>query len=377
MGGLHADSPHALQEEGELESTPGQLGSDGGLRLQATDARQEPHQLLVGDPAPHQFGFKDLARLLVPMIFPTHVRNASRAEDTTRDYVVYAPQYLSYMIGSHMRLQFVPRPTVCPEGRAFGEDEEMKSNEAGPNQATAAEVACRAKLMAYVKDGGVLIQLPKAGAVRARKVVSRSGVRHTAKYPSLKMGRMMQAESVHELHAFQLLDADPSIEAFYEQPFTIYYSIAGAVHRHVPDVLVRIKGVQIPQIWEIKETKELNDPLLQDRTRNLERNMPSMGYTYALVLAENLERGHLLANAQRLLRLGKASVSAVTRERVRRMVGETGPLTWDAVRRGQLGARGLNILSRLALEGYLTFDRQTPIIPTTRFYLDEKSSREL
>ena len=237
------------------------------------------------------------------------------------------------------------------------------------------QAVSREGLTTYVKRGEIAIQLPRKGALRARRVVSRSGARHTAKYPSMKMGRMMQAESSHELHAFQLLDADPQVEAFYEQPFTVFYSIAGAVHSHVPDILVKIKGVETPQLWEIKETKELNDPVLKSRTQYLEQKMPRMGYTYALIPAETLERGHLLKNAQCLLRLGTVSVSEATRERVRRMAGETGPLTWGAVERGQLGAKGLSILSRLALEGYLTFDRDAPISPITRFYLDENSYR--
>jgi TnsA-like endonuclease N terminal len=253
----------------------------------------------------------------------------------------------------------------------------MKSNAGDVVRAGALKAARSEKQTNYVKKGEIVIQLPKKGALRARKVVSRSGVRHTGKYPSMKMGRMMQAESEHELHAFQLLDADPQVEAFYEQPFTIFYSIAGTVHSHVPDILVKIKGVATAQLWEVKETKELSDPVLQSRTQYLERKMPGMGYTYALILAESLKRGHLLKNAQRLLRFGKVAVSEAAREKARRLVNETGPLTWGAVERGQLGEKGLFILSRLVLEGYLTFDRYAPILQTTRFDLDEKSYRGL
>jgi hypothetical protein len=39
---------------------------------------------------------------------------------------------------------------------------------------------------------------PQAGDIRARTVVSRSRARSTAKYPSWKMGRMMQCESSNE-----------------------------------------------------------------------------------------------------------------------------------------------------------------------------------
>ena len=253
----------------------------------------------------------------------------------------------------------------------------MMRNAADAGPVMAVEAVCREALGACVEDGEISLQFPKEGALRARRVVSRSGTRHTAKYPSLKMGRMMQAESVNELNAFLLLDADSAVQAFYEQPFTIVYSIAGTVHRHVPDVLVTTKGMETPQVWEIKESKELNDPLLRRRTRHLERYLPSVGYTYALIVAEDLRRGHLLANAKRLLRLGREPVGEVTREQIRRIVRDTGFISWDAVARGRLQHIGLSVLARLTLEGYLTFDRHAEILPTTQFYLNNTSNRRL
>lgn len=96
-----------------------------------------------------------------------------------------------------------------------------------------------------------------------------------------------------------------------------------------------------------------------------------------MIRAEDLECGHLLENAQRLLRLAKAPVSEVDREKVRRMVDMTGPLTWEAVERGRLGRGGLSVLSRLALEGYLTYDRRVLISPATQFHLGGTSQQGL
>src|SRR5215813_8651303 len=45
----------------------------------------------------------------------------------------------------------------------------------------------------------------------SRNVVTRSRVRPTGKYPSWKMERMLEWESRNELHAFRLLDCDPSV----------------------------------------------------------------------------------------------------------------------------------------------------------------------
>src|SRR5579859_7695488 len=43
------------------------------------------------------------------------------------------------------------------------------------------------------------VQPPPDGKIRARKVVSRSRARGTGKFPSWKMGRMIQWESTYEL----------------------------------------------------------------------------------------------------------------------------------------------------------------------------------
>ena len=79
---------------------------------------------------------------------------------------------------------------------------------------------------------------PDLNQMRARRVVSRSRSRPTGKYPSWKMGRMVEWESHNELNAFRLLDADPDASAFHEQPLSIRYTLCGEVRLHVPDVLV-------------------------------------------------------------------------------------------------------------------------------------------
>ena len=55
----------------------------------------------------------------------------------------------------------------------------------------------------------ISIELPNEGNLRSRTVVSRSRARPTGKYPSWKMGRMIQWESCNELNACRLLDANP------------------------------------------------------------------------------------------------------------------------------------------------------------------------
>jgi hypothetical protein len=65
------------------------------------------------------------------------------------------------------------------------------------------------------------IAFSSAERVRSRRVVTRSRFRPTGKYPSWKMERMLQWESINELNAFRLLDCDPGVTVFSEQPCEI------------------------------------------------------------------------------------------------------------------------------------------------------------
>ena len=103
----------------------------------------------------------------------------------------------------------------------------------------------RRHVMNQAGDRIVEIEFPKDGRVRSRTVVSRSRARPTGKYPSFKMGRMIQWESNNELNAYRLLDATPEVLAYHEQPLTIRFTLNGEPHIHYPDVLVRSR----PATW--------------------------------------------------------------------------------------------------------------------------------
>lgn len=61
------------------------------------------------------------------------------------------------------------------------------------------------------------------GQVRVRKIVKRSNSYSTGKYPSWKMGRMVQWKSPRLLAAFRLLDATPAVKSYQEESMRIDY----------------------------------------------------------------------------------------------------------------------------------------------------------
>jgi len=130
----------------------------------------------------------------------------------------------------------------------------------------------------------VSLTFPNDEKLRSRKVVTRSRARATGKYPSWKMGRMIQWESINELNAYRLLDTDPSVIEFYEQPLKISYVIDGTLRTHYPDTLV--KWVNHQELWEIKSPKYAEKPDYLKRTQILEAALIEFGYNYRMINAE-------------------------------------------------------------------------------------------
>ena len=196
-----------------------------------------------------------------------------------------------------------------------------------------------------------------------REVISRSRSCPTGKYPSWKMRRMMQWESPAEVKALRLLDCDPNITAFVEQPCEIVYFNGVELKRHVPDVYVEF--CEHKELWEIKI--DGSDPDVIARTILLSNGLKQHGFIYRLVLDSELETQPRLQNANNLLRYGRRPLAELNRERLRLLLKKRGSLTWLDASSGAYGPFGRNALCRLALEGILRFDMHKPFTADSQF----------
>jgi len=174
---------------------------------------------------------------------------------------------------------------------------------------------------------------------------------------------MIQWESVNELNAYRLLDANPAAIAYHEQPLTIQFVLNGHTHKHFPDTMVQWGYSR--ELWEIKPTSEAIRPEYVERTRFLEAALPQLGFAYRLVLAEDLKKEPRLSNVLTVLKYGRAPIADIAREKVRQLLLVNGCISWGAVLNGELGAHGRNIVCRLILEGVLTIDLEQPMTAET------------
>ena len=201
---------------------------------------------------------------------------------------------------------------------------------------------------------------------RARRVVTRSRCRSTRKYPSLKAGPMVQAESPHERNAFVLLDACPAVTAFREQPVVIRFALDGVEHRHYPDILVTFAD-DSREFWEIKPRRDAEDERVSARTRLMTAGLPRFGFRYRMVLAEDLSRQPRLGLAQDLLRHGKCAIDDVSRERIRKAFRAAPVIRWQSALKGDLGPHGRSALCRLVLEGVVSCGAASRLTSETQF----------
>ena len=219
---------------------------------------------------------------------------------------------------------------------------------------------------AGIRNGICHVLVPDGVSPRTRKVVIRSNWHRTQKFPSRKAGRMVQSESRSEFYAHHLLEVDPTIQSFAEQPYRIIYVLEGKEREHYPDIRVeRHDGRR--EIWEVKSAKDAGSPFIRARTAFMQEHLAALGYTYRVALNEDLERQPRLNNLRLLLKFGRYPVDVVTREHIRQLAARADGIPWKAAREGVLGTQGRFALCRLVLDGLLTVDLESPVCADTRF----------
>lgn len=213
------------------------------------------------------------------------------------------------------------------------------------------------------------VSFPEPGKPRSRKVVSRSRSIGTGKFPSWKMGRMIQWESIHERNAFCLLDANPSVTKFSEQPCEITYSLGGQARKHYPDILVEtLAGTEL---WEVKPGAADIDGETRLRTMLMERDLPALGYRYRMVLGSDLSSEPLLSNSRLILRWGRNRSPDSEAERLRNEFSGPRVGRWGDIMSGRHGHAAKHHVCRLVLEGILRLDLTSALTPDSPVYAIE------
>lgn len=233
----------------------------------------------------------------------------------------------------------------------------------------------RLRLLAssYGSSSSLAILMPKNGEERVRNLVHRGAPRPVCKYPSFKLNRTVECESLLEVDLAILLDASPAISAFAEQAVTLCYFECGARRNHVPDYVVLVRG-QL-HLVEVKFKHDV-DTDVQSRTARLRSLLRPMGISYRVWTEEHIRQGTWLENARQLLRRGRYSISDLELLNCYERLRSRGPSTleqWGWHESGNHTAVGV---ARLILQGRARVDLSRRLSAQTRIWAVDGNCQE-
>jgi hypothetical protein len=192
---------------------------------------------------------------------------------------------------------------------------------------------------------------------RVRRPVSRSNSGVRGKFADVTFGRSRHAESLNELLGFRVLSATGRCHLWQEQPFVLEYHTNGAKHRYVPDLLVSW-GVY-REVVEIKGDFGANLPVNQRFFSLMRELVFEHGYHFRVWKKSEIRAQPRLSNAGLVLRYRCVDVSAMERERIRRVFSATPDIRLRDFT--ETYSIAIQSVLRLVLEGVLHIDWWEPL----------------
>ena len=121
--------------------------------------------------------------------------------------------------------------------------------------------------------------------------------------PSEKNSRVVRAESALERDACCLLEFDPNVTEYVEQPLTIRYVELGKTRRYTPDFFVRYATTKPAQLIEIKYAQDLraNQAQFASRFMAAKQHAEAEGWDFNIWTEAEIQTPYL-KNAKFLLR---------------------------------------------------------------------------
>ncbi len=160
--------------------------------------------------------------------------------------------------------------------------------------------------------------------VPVRKAANR-GKNIVGYFPSLKLGRMINFESLIERDLIYLLDYEPQVEQFCEQPLSIEYLHNGKKHHYTPDFHVRYAGQNL--LIECKPKQFIDKIDNQVKFNAAQEWCQVRGWIFGVVTDEQLAATWRLENIKLLTRFARYVIPAEVKERILTcLAAATGPV---------------------------------------------------
>ncbi len=124
----------------------------------------------------------------------------------------------------------------------------------------------------------------------ARKVVTRSGRGFRGNFPSKKLNRMVQFESILERDAIKWFDSDPEVVSFQEQPTIIFYlDEMGESRKYFPDFELKLKSGLLIHV-EVKPEARMAEMKNQQKFQSISENYRNRKEIFVILTCAYLHR---------------------------------------------------------------------------------------
>lgn len=137
--------------------------------------------------------------------------------------------------------------------------------------------------------------------------ITNGGKKIIGKFPSRKNGKPIWFESQLERDFIHLLEIDPDVISYKEQPFKIRYGLDGEIHHYTPDFLVeRPRKKQVVEVKNEEEAKKAENRAVFTRVARIcQRD----GYEFVVVTDRTIRQQPRLDNVKLLHKYSRTRVS--------------------------------------------------------------------
>lgn len=143
--------------------------------------------------------------------------------------------------------------------------------------------------------------------MQSRKVVTRSGRGFRGYFPSKKLNRMVQYESLLERDAIYLFECSPGVNRYREQPELIFYEHEYQTRKYYPDFEVNLTSGAIFH-FEIKPTARLANLQLLSKLVAIQTRYESHPATFKILTDTVIRQEPLFSNLKAISKLKKYCV---------------------------------------------------------------------
>lgn len=131
--------------------------------------------------------------------------------------------------------------------------------------------------------------------MKARAVVTRSGRGFRGYFPSKKLSRMVEYESLLERDAIYLFEHSPGVVSYQEQPEVIMYEYENKIRKYYPDFAVTLRSGVVLHI-EIKPQTILNLPAICGKFEAIIRRYENHSAQFLILTELTIRKEPLFTN---------------------------------------------------------------------------------